>query len=96
MRVGDGRIMAGFRINHFNWLRTPTALESADTWRARRQAARESFETANVAAMSAFKSINADFATGMSSIAASTAVKRVQDAAKAKSAENANSVDTLA
>jgi len=94
MRVGDGRIMAGFQINHFNWLRTPTALESADTWRARRQAARESFESINSAALSAFKSISADLATGMSSIAASTAVKRIQDAANARA--SAQAVDTTA
>ena len=86
--------MAGFQINHFNWLRTPTALESADAWRARRQAARGSFESTTSAALSAFKSISSDLATGMSSIAASTAVKRLQDAAKAKWAENA--VDTTA
>jgi len=86
--------MAGFQINHFKWLRTPTALESADTWRARRQAARESFESINSAALSAFKSISADLATGMSSIAASTAVKRIQDAANARAA--AQAVDTTA
>ena len=96
MRVGDGRVMAGFQINHFNWLRTPTALESADTWRARRQAARASFESTSSAALSAFKSISSDLATGMSSIAASTAVARLQDAVQAKNAENANAVDTLA
>jgi hypothetical protein len=94
MRVGDGRIMAGFKINHFNWLRTPTALESADAWRARRQAARASFESTSSAALSAFKSISSDLATGMSSIAASTAVKRLQDAANAKAA--AQAVDTTA
>jgi hypothetical protein len=94
MRAGDGRIMSGFQVNHFNWVRTPTFLESSETWRARRQAARESFESVNSAALSAFKSISSDLATGMSSIAASTAVKRIQDAANAKAA--AQAVDTTA
>jgi hypothetical protein len=39
---------------------------------------------------------SANLATGTSSIAASTAVKRLQDAADAKNAQNANAVDTLA
>ena len=85
--------MSGFQIKTIKWVRTPTFRESAETWRARRQGARESFETTTAAAMSAFKSVSADFATGMASIAASTAVKRVQDAANAKAAENAKALD---
>jgi hypothetical protein len=88
--------MAGFQINRFNWVRTPTFSESTETWRARRQAARESFDTFNSAARSAFISVGADLATGLSSIAASAAVKRLQDAANAKNAENAKALDTLA
>jgi hypothetical protein len=88
--------MAGFQINRFNWVRTPTFLESTATWRARRQAARESFDTFNSAARSAFISVGSDLATGLSSIAASAAVKRLQDAANAKNAENAKALDTLA
>jgi hypothetical protein len=87
--------MAGFQVKRFNWVRTPTFSESAEVWRARRQAARESFESVNSAVQSAFRSISADLATGMSSIAASTAVKRLQDAAKEKSAQNANALDTF-
>jgi hypothetical protein len=93
MRDGDGLIMAGFQIKTIKWVRTPSAAESAETWRARRQAARQSFETTNSAITSAFRSIGSDLATGMSSIAASTAVKRLQDEAKAKAAENANAID---
>jgi len=85
--------MAGFQIKTIKWVRTPTFQENAETWRARRQAARESFESNTSAVMSAFRSINSDFATGMSSIAASAAVKRMQDEAKAKAAENANAID---
>jgi hypothetical protein len=87
--------MAGFQVKRFNWVRTPTFSESSETWRARRQAARESFESVNSAVLSSFRSISADLATGKSSIAASTAVKRLQDAAKEKSAQNANAIDTL-
>jgi hypothetical protein len=85
--------MAGFQIKTIKWVRTPTFQESAERWRARRQAARESFESNTSAITSAFRSINSDLATGMSSIAASTAVKRIQDEAKAKAAENANAID---
>ena len=88
-------IMAGFQVTRFNWVRTPTFSESTETWRARRQAARESFDTFNSAARSAFISVGADLATGLASIAASTAVKRLQDAANAKNAENAKALDTL-
>ena len=85
--------MAGLGIKHFNWLRTPTALESAQAWRARQQTAREDLEANNSAAWSVLTSASIDLANGMSSIAASTAVKRLQDAAKA---QNAKLVDTLA
>ena len=85
--------MAGFQIKTIKWVRTPSFQESSETWRARRQAARASFESTTAAAMSAFRSIGADLATGMSSIAASTAVKRIQDEAKAKAAENVNAID---
>jgi hypothetical protein len=87
--------MAGFQIKGIKWVRTPSFAESSETWRARRQAARENFETVNSAVLSSFRSISADLATGMSSIAASAAVKRLQDAAKEKSAQNANAIDTL-
>ena len=88
--------MAGFQIKTIKWMRTPSAAESAETWRTRRQAARQSFESTTSAITSAFRSINSDLATGMSSIAASTAVKRLQDEAKAKAAENSNAIDFLA
>jgi hypothetical protein len=85
--------MAGFQIKGIKWVRAPTFQESSEKWRARRQAARESFEATNTALTSAFRSISADLATGTSSIAASTAVKRIQDDAKAKAAENAKALD---
>jgi hypothetical protein len=94
MRMGMA-IMAGFQVTRFNWVRTPTFSESTETWRARRQAARESFDTFNSAARSAFISVGADLATGLASIAASAAVKRLQDAANAKNAENAKALDTF-
>ena len=91
--------MSGFQVKHFNWLPRPTALQAAEAWRTRQQAARQDFEANTSAAWSVFTQTNADFATGMASIAASTAVKRVQDAADAKNAQNAqdaNSVDMSA
>jgi hypothetical protein len=88
--------MSGFPVKRFNWVRTPTFQESSDAWRARRQAARENLEANSSAAWSVFTKANADFATGMASIAASAAVKRAQDAADAQRAQFANSINTLA
>jgi len=88
--------MSGFQVKRFNWLPRPTALETAQAWRARQQVAREDFEANNSAAWSVLTQAGADLATGMASIAASTAVKRLQDAAQAKNAENAKALDTLA
>jgi hypothetical protein len=88
--------MSGFQVTHFNWLPRPTALQTAQAWRARQQAARQDFEANNSAAWSVLTQAGADLATGMSSIAASTAVKRLQDAAQAQNAKNANAVDTVA
>ena len=94
MRMGTA-IMAGFQVTRFNWVRTPTFSESSATWQARRQAARESFDTFNSAARSAFINVGADLASGLATIAATAAVKRLQDAANAKNAENAKALDTL-
>lgn len=87
--------MSKFEIRGIKWVRTPTFQESSEKWRARRQAAREDFEANTSAAWSVFTQTSADFATGMASIAASTAVKRVQDDAdaRAKAAQNANTID---
>ena len=81
--------MSGFQVKHFNWLPRPTALQAAETWRARQQSVREDFEANTSAVWSVFTQTNSDFASGMASIAASTAVKRLQDAADAKNAQNA-------
>jgi hypothetical protein len=91
--------MSGLQIRRFNWLPRPTPLESLQAWRARQQAAWQDFRANNSAAWSVLIQASANLATGTSSIAASTAVKRLQDAADAKNAQNAqnaNAVDTLA
>jgi hypothetical protein len=88
--------MAGFQVKHFNWLPRPTALESLQAWRARQQTARADLEANSSAAWSVLTQAGANLATGMASIAASTAVKRLQDAANAKNAENAKALDTFA
>jgi hypothetical protein len=88
--------MAGFQVNRFNWVRTPTFLESTATWRARRQAARESFESVNLGRPIFIQEYQLrpghryviDRRLGR-------VVKRLQDAAKEKSAQNANALDTL-
>ena len=68
----------------FNWLPTPTAWEDAQAWRERRRAMMEQFEVDAVYTATSLSTTMADQIDGMAEIAARVAVKRVQDAAKAK------------
>jgi hypothetical protein len=65
-------------IRRFNWVRSPTAWQDAQTWHARQQGVRENFEASNSAASSAFFGAAADFVTGMTQITTQVAVKRIQ------------------
>ena len=93
MRVGYRRIMAGIETKRISWLRLPTATETAETWRARRQAARENFQSINSAASSAFATANTNLVTGLGQIAATAAIKRMR---AASSAQATSLVDTVA
>ena len=70
--------MADFAVKRFNWVRTPSLWRQSEAWRARQQEMRESFEAANSAANSSFFTANLNLVTGLGSVAAQTASKRIQ------------------
>jgi hypothetical protein len=71
-------------IRRFNWVRNPTAWQSAQAWRERQQSARENFEATNSGANSAFASAATAFVSGMGDITTQVAVKRIQAERAAK------------
>jgi len=72
-------------IRRFNWLRSPSAWQSAQAWRERQQGARENFEATNSGASSAFASAATAFVSGMGDITTQVAIKRIQAERTAKS-----------
>jgi hypothetical protein len=70
--------MADFSVKRFNWLRSPSAWERAQTWRARQQEMRESFEAANSSANSSFFAATINQVSGLGAIAAQIASSRAQ------------------
>lgn len=79
--------MAGYQIRKMNWTQTPSAYESMQTWRAKRQAAQEEYQATSNATMSALASAQNDQGYAIGEIAANRALKRMQDEAKAKQAK---------
>jgi hypothetical protein len=75
--------MANLSIKRFNWLRSPSAWERSQAWRARQQEIRDSFEAANSAANSTMFAATINQMTGLGSIAATVASSRIQTAAVA-------------
>ena len=71
-------------IRRFNWVRSPSAWQSAQGWRERQQAARENFEATNSGASSAFASAATAFVSGMGDITTQVAIKRIQAERTAK------------
>jgi hypothetical protein len=65
-------------VRRFNWVRSPTAWESSQAWRARQSEMRDSFEAVHSNASSTFFSATMNLATGASTIVAQTAQKRIQ------------------
>ena len=71
-------------IRRFNWVRSPTAYQAAQTWHERQQAVRENFDASNSSANSAFFGAATDFVSGMGDITARIAAKRIQAERAAK------------
>ncbi|RAI45570.1 hypothetical protein [Rhodoplanes roseus] len=78
----------GIVSSNFNWVSTPTAYSQVTNWSAK-QKAFNSGVAANLASMSdTLSGASADFAYGMSQIAARRAAVRVTEAAQAKITKN--------
>jgi hypothetical protein len=72
--------MADFSVRKFNWVASPTAWQQNQAWRDRQQQIREDFVSASTDAGSNFFGASTTLSTGLSSIAANMANKRVQQA----------------
>jgi len=76
--------MAVTGFKSFNWVRTPSAWESIQTWREKRRAAAEDFTSISSAAANAFANAHVSLGSGMAEIAAKIGNARVQAAVAAK------------
>ncbi len=88
--------MAGIQIKKMNWIRSPSAYESLQTWRTKRQAAIAEFESISSATISAFSTAWSNKISGMGNLAADAALKRISAEGKAKIDTAVNSVDVKA
>lgn len=71
----------------FYWLQTPSAWQDAQAWNERRRAMTNQFRSDAMNTLASISTTMSDQISGMAEIAAKVAVKRVQDAAKAKQAQ---------
>lgn len=88
--------MAGFQVKKMNWMRTPSAYDSMQSWRAKRQAAVQEFENLAMATASAFGAVWSNQIHGQGELAANAALKRISAEGKAKIDATLNSLDIKA
>lgn len=88
--------MAGIQIKKMNWVRTPSAYESLQTWRAKRQAAVAEFETLASSTASAFGAAWSNQISGLSDLAANAAMTRISAEGKAKIEAATSAIDVKA
>jgi hypothetical protein len=67
-----------FSVKRFQWVQTPSAWQAAQTWSARQQAATADFESSQAAAIDGFAAATQNLATGLATIAAQIASKRLK------------------
>ena len=94
--VGELVFVAGFQVKKMNCMRTPSAYQSLQTWRAKRQAAVQDFQTASSLASNAFASVASNQISGSGELAANAAMKRITAEGKAKLAATIASLDMKA
>lgn len=70
--------MAAIQTRRFNFVRTLTARESIEAWRAKRKSIREDFEATQQAAVNALSGALSNNITAAGDLAAKAALKRVQ------------------
>lgn len=85
--------MPAIQTKRFNWVRTATARENIEAWREKRKSVREGFEATQSAASNALLTTFSDRISGAGDLAARAALKRIQDAIKAKIAEQSAGSD---
>jgi hypothetical protein len=68
----------------FNWVRSPGAWESVQTWREKRAAMRANFEASSADAVSRFGAALTAQTSGSATIAGQTALDRINAAVKAR------------
>ena len=71
-------------IRKFGWVRTPTAWQQAETWRARRSNFAERSISASDTVNATFAQAATDQGKGLAKLATQAAVTRIKAAAKAK------------
>jgi hypothetical protein len=74
-------------IKRFNWVSTPPAWKQNAVWNERRKALRADFEQANATASNALSSAQANFYSGLATLAAEASIKNSQAAIAAKKAQ---------
>jgi hypothetical protein len=82
-----GIAMTYIEPKKFYWLPTPSAWDDAQSWRDRRRAMVDQFQSDSTNALASISSTMSGQIDGSAQIAAKVALKRVQDAAKAKHAK---------
>ena len=88
--------MAGIQIKKMNWVRQPSAYASMQSWRAKRQAALQEFQSLASGTASAFGAAWSNQINGLGELAAQQAMKRISAEGKAKIDATLNSIDRLA
>ena len=76
--------MSAIQTKRFNWVRQPTAWQSMQTWRAKRQEQNDSFDSRMSTARDAFSTAQTNLTTGIAEISANIATKRMQQALQKK------------
>jgi hypothetical protein len=88
--------MAGIQLKKMNWVRSQSAYDSLQTWRAKRQNALAEFESNMATLSSTFNSVWANQINGLGELAANQAMARISAEGQAKINASLKSVDMKA
>lgn len=88
--------MAGIQLKKMNWYRAPSAYDSLQSWRAKRQEALAEFENLASSTASAFGAAWNNQISGLGELAANAALARISAEGQAKINSATSSVDVTA
>lgn len=91
-----GEALAGIQLKKMNWVRSQSAYDSLQTWRAKRQAAVAEFESTASATASAFSTAWSNQISGLGELAANQALARISAEGQAKINASTSSLDVTA